>query len=57
MENVLPATSTDASLLPIYIDATAQRTWSGPGMYAESGALDQSSEIWTAAGQHKPRKR
>jgi len=60
VEDVLPpAPSPDdaAPELPVTIDATAQRTWDGLGMYAGSSPLNPVSESWTAAAQHKPRKR
>ncbi len=45
IEHVLPATAQSA--LPIFIDATAQRTWAGMGMYAGPSPLSQSNELWT----------
>ncbi|HXB62193.1 MAG TPA: AsmA family protein [Acidobacteriaceae bacterium] len=57
IENALPATTPTAPPLPIFIDATAQRTWSGLGMYAGSSLLNQSSGLWTSATQRKPRGR
>jgi len=60
LEAMLPPASPDAdttTLLPIYVDATAHRTWSGMGMYSGSSPLNQTSEAWTAAAQGKSRKR
>jgi AsmA protein len=51
IENVLPVPAQTTPQLPVYIDATAQRSWSGLGIYAGASPLDQRGEIWTTAAQ------
>jgi hypothetical protein len=53
IENALPAASPATLHLPVFIDATARRTWSGLGMYGGSSALNQSSEDWASTTQHR----
>ncbi len=51
VENVLPVPAQATPRLPVYIDATAQRSWSGLGIYAGASPLNQRGEIWTTAAQ------
>jgi len=57
IDDVLPAPSPTAEPLPITIDATALRTWSGMGMYSGSSPLNQTGETWTTTAQRKPHRR
>jgi AsmA protein len=61
IDTVLPkqpaTTETPLPALPIALDATAVRTWTGAGMGANPGPLEQSGEVWTTTVAHKAARR
>jgi AsmA protein len=60
VEAALPGVSTEkdkAQVAPVYLDATALRTWDGLATEGSVGPLNHSSEIWSTNTVHKPKAR